>query len=99
MQLRRFPMEITEPTRLSIVLPSQGYQVRVTRPTPMLQPQRWIPIYGSGAFPWLRLTALFDLSSGRCGPLLKYDTIANGVWYGACMIVSEYQFDEAGELY
>jgi len=90
MQLRRFPMETTEPTRQPIVLPSQDYQVHVTRLTPMLQLRGWILIYGSGAFPWLRLTALFDLSSGRCGPLLKYDTIANGVWYGACMIVSEY---------
>lgn len=27
-----------------------------------------------------------------CGPLLRYDTMIQGVWYGACMIVSEYAF-------
>ena len=24
-----------------------------------------------------------------CGPLLRYDTVENGVWYGAAMVVSE----------
>ena len=42
--------------------------------------------------------ALFDPASVSCGPLLKYDTVVNGVWYGACMIVGAYRPHEAREL-
>ena len=44
-------------------------------------------------------SALSHLSSGSCGPLLKYDTVVNGIWYGACMIVSTCQSHEATEFH
>ena len=44
-------------------------------------------------------SALFHLSSGSCGPLLKYDTVVNGIWYGACMIVSAYRPYDATEFH
>ena len=44
-------------------------------------------------------SALSHLSSGSCGPMLKYDTVVNGIWYGACMIVSAYQSHEAIEFH
>jgi len=51
--------------------------------------------------PWHQLgrMALSHLSSVSCGPLLKYDTVVNGVWYGACMIVSACLPHEATEFH
>ncbi len=49
--------------------------------------------------PLTRLNSLcLTLSSVSCGPLLKYDTVVNGIWYGACMIVSAYRSHEATEF-
>ena len=37
----------------------------------------------------LRAGTMDPMLQLMCGPLLRYDTVENGIWYGAAMIVSE----------
>ena len=37
----------------------------------------------------LRAGTMNPMLQLMCGPLLRYDTVENGVWYGAAMVVSE----------
>ena len=40
----------------------------------------------------LRKTTMQPYLQFMCGPLLRYDTVDNGVWHGAALIVSKYCF-------